>query len=227
MVARTHGTSEDRNMMESIPLDGPIDLAALDDFLASDRTPPDCMQLSEFDGFLAGIVAGPPRMIPPSIWLPMIWHGDEPDYADIDEMQAILGTIMRRHNEIIRVLDTAPDEFRLVLVAQDDGSFDASDWTLGFLRAIALCQDEWEPLLRDRLAGALIVPIMLIASTTDRANLPLDADERMPDAEMAKLLAGAPQLLALSVAGIRVFFQNRSNRPRRKGASHTSRARRG
>jgi uncharacterized protein len=217
---------EDRNMMESIPLDGPIDLAALDNFLASDRTPPGCMQLSELDGFLAGIVAGP-DMIPPSIWLPMIWHGDEPDYADIDETQAILGTIMRRFNEIVRVLDTDPDAFRLVLVDQADGSFDASDWTLGFLRAMALCQDDWEPLLRDRLAGALIVPIMLVASTTDRANLPLDADERMPDAEMAKLLARAPQLLALSVAGIRAFFQNRSNRPRRKGASRTSRARRG
>ncbi len=213
-------------MMEPIPLDGPIDLAALDDFLASDRTPPDCMQLSELDGFLAGIVAGP-RMIPPSTWLPMIWHGDEPDYADIEEMQSVLGTIMRRHNEIIRVLDTAPDKYRPLLAAQDDGSFDASDWTLGFLRAMTLCQHEWEPLLRDRMAGALIVPIMLIASTTDKANLPLDADERMPDAEMAKLLAGAPQLLALSVAGIRVFFQNRANRPRRKGASRNSRAWRG
>jgi hypothetical protein len=28
-------------MIETIPLDGPIDLAALDDFLASDRAPPD------------------------------------------------------------------------------------------------------------------------------------------------------------------------------------------
>jgi hypothetical protein len=46
-------------MMETIPLDGSIDLAALDDFLASDRTPPDCMQLSELDGFLAGIVCWP------------------------------------------------------------------------------------------------------------------------------------------------------------------------
>ena len=61
-------------------------------------------------------------------------------------MQAIVGTIMRRYNEIIRVLDTAPNEYKLVLVEQDDGSFDTSDWTLGFLRAMALCQDEWVPL---------------------------------------------------------------------------------
>jgi uncharacterized protein len=199
-------------MMETIPLDGSIDLATLDEFLASDRTPPNCMQLSELDGFLAGIVAGP-RIIPPSIWLPIIWHGAEPDYASIEEMQAIHGTIMRRHNEIIRVLDTAPDAYRLVLVAQDDGSFDVSDWTLGFLQAMALCQDEWEPLMGDRHAGALMVPIMLVASTTDKHSLRLDPDERMPDTEMAKLLAGAPQLLGLSVAGIRAFFQKRRSKP--------------
>jgi uncharacterized protein len=226
MLACMHRSSEVLNTMESIPLDGPIDLAALDDFLASDRTPPECMQLSELDGFLAGIVAGP-HMIPPSIWLPMIWHGDEPNYADIDEMQAILGTIMRRHNEIIRLIDTAPDAYRLVLVEQDDGSFDASDWALGFLQAMALCQDEWEPLMRDRHAGALMVPIMLVASTTERANLPLDADERMPDAEMAQLLAGAPELLRRCVTGIRTFFQTRRSNPRGKTASRARRARRG
>ena len=65
-------------MAQSIPLDGPINLAALDDFLASDRAPPGCMQVSEFDGFLTGIVVGP-EMIPPSTWLPMIWHDGEPE----------------------------------------------------------------------------------------------------------------------------------------------------
>ena len=76
--------------------------------------------------------------------------------------------------------------------------------------------------MRDRLAGELMVPIMLVASTTDKANLPLDPDERMPDTEMAKLLAGAPQLLALSVAGIRAFFQKRGSKPQGRG---TARAR--
>jgi uncharacterized protein len=209
-------------MIESIPLDGPIDLAALDDFLASDRAPPDCMQLSELDGFLAGIAAGP-AMIPPSTWLAMIWHDGEPEYADAEEMQAILGTIVRRYNAIIRGLDTAPDAYRLVLVEQDDGSFDASDWTLGFLQAMALSQDDWAPLIQDSTANALIAPIMLIASTTDRADLPLDADERLPDAEMAKLLDGAPQLLGLCVSGMRAFFRTRRDRPRRKRPARTRR----
>jgi uncharacterized protein len=212
-------------MSETIPLDGPADLAALDDFLASDRAPRDCMQLSELDGFLAGIIAGP-TIILPSTWLPMIRHGYEPDCADTGEMKAILGTILRRYNDIVRALDAGPEAYRLTLVAPEDGSFDACDWTLSFLQAAALSQDDWKPLLRDLNAGALIEPIMLIASTTDRANLPLDADERLPDAEMAKLLAEAPKLLGVCVAGMRAFFRTRHDGPARRRAGRTGRARR-
>ena len=86
-----------------IPLDGPIDLERLDEFLASDRAPAECMQLSELDGFLTGVAVGP-ELIPPSVWLPMIWHDDEPGYADMEEAQTILGIIMRRYNEIIRLV---------------------------------------------------------------------------------------------------------------------------
>ena len=204
-------------MLASIPLDGPIDLAALDDFLASDRAPPECMQLAELDGFLAGIVAGP-ETIPPSEWLPMVWREGEPVFADMAEAQTMLGVIMRRYNEIIHQLDTAPQEFRLVLAEHEDGSIDASDWTLGFLLAMALRQDAWEPLLHDRRAGALIVPIMLVASTTDKTNLPLDDDERLPDEDMAMLLATVEVMLPSCVIGMRAFFQGRRRHPLHKRA---------
>jgi uncharacterized protein len=210
-------------MLESISLDGPVDLAALDDFLASDRTPPDCMQLSELDGFMAGVVVGP-EMVPPSKWLPMVWHDGEPDFADIEEAKTILGIIMLRYNEIIRLVDSPPGSYRPVLVEQDDGNLDASDWALGFLQAMALCQDGWEPMVRDSMAGALIAPIMLIASTTDKANLPLDDDERLPDAEMVKLQADAGPILSLCVSGMRAFFQERLRRPpKRKRAGRPKR----
>jgi uncharacterized protein len=213
-------------MAQSIPIDGPINLAALDDFLASDRAPPGCMQVSEFDGFLTGIVVGP-EMIPPSTWLPMIWHDGEPEYADMEEAQAILGTIMRRYNEIVHLVDSAPGAYRPLLVEHEDGRRDASDWAFGFLQAMSLCQDGWEPMVRDQLAGALIAPIMLIASTTEKANLPLDEDERLPDVEMAKLLADADQMLSMCVSGMRAFFQRRRRQPARKGASHARRKRHG
>jgi uncharacterized protein len=211
--------------MIPIELDGPADLSALEDFLASDRTPPECMQLSEMDGFLAGIVAGP-ELIPPSVWLPMVWGAeDEPVFADVKEAQSILATIMRRHNEIIHQLDASAGTYQPIFVERDDGSVDPSDWAVGFIQSMAICQDSWEPLVRDRMAGVLIAPIMLVASTTDKADLPLDEDERLPDAEMAKLLAEAGPMLSLCVSALRGFFQSR-RRPRRTKAAGRSRRQR-
>jgi uncharacterized protein len=213
-------------MLEPIPLDGPVDLAALDDFLASDHTPPDCMQLSELDGFLAGIVVGP-EAIPPSVWLPIVWgDDDEPVFADLEEAQEILGIIMRRYNEIIRLVDSPHDAYEPVMVEQDDGTIDPSDWAVGFLQAMALCQDDWEPLVRDPDAGALIAPIVLIASTTDELDLALDEDERLSEAEMAKLVAEATPMLGLCVTGIRAFFQARRRPLRRRSEGRPKRRRR-
>jgi uncharacterized protein len=211
-------------METPIPLDGPADLAMLDDFLASDRTPDECMQLSELDGFLAGIIVGP-EMILPSVWMPMIWHDGEPEYADMEQAQTILGIIMQRYNEIIGLIDSGPGAYQPVFLEQDDGTLDASDWTLGFLQAIAINQDAWEPLVMDRMAGPLIAPIMLIASTTEMADLPLDEDERLPDDEMAKLLAEAGPMLSLCVSGIREYFR-RPRRPARRKAAGRAKSKR-
>jgi uncharacterized protein len=218
-------TLEEITMQESIPLDGPVDLATLDNFLASDRTPPECMQLSELDGFLTGIIVGP-EMILPSVWMPMIWHDSEPVYADLDEAQTIFGIIMRRYNEISRQVESFAGAYNPVLVEMDDGTLDASEWAVGFLQAMMLCQEGWEPLVRDRHAGALIAPIMLIASTTEMADLPLDDDERLPDDEMAKLLAEAGPMLSLCVSGIRLYFQQKNAPVRRKAAGRSRRKRR-
>jgi uncharacterized protein len=117
-------------MLHSIALEESADLTALDDFLASEHAPPECMRLAELDGFLAGLVVGPDA-VPPSEWLPMVWHEQEPAFADLAEMQAILGVIMRRYDEIMRLLDTAPLEYRPVFVEREDGGIDATDWTLG------------------------------------------------------------------------------------------------
>ena len=198
--------------------DAAVDLAALDNFLASDRAPSECMQLSELDGFLASIVAGP-EPIPPSVWLPIVWRLDEgPVFADLPQAEAILGSVMRRYNEIIHLLDLSPGTYRPVLAELDDGTPDASDWAVGFIQAMALCQEAWTPLAADPAAGALMVPIVLVASTTDMANLHLDEDEKLPEDEMAQLLAEAGPMLSLCVTGIRAFFRQRHKPSRRKTA---------
>jgi uncharacterized protein len=51
-------------MPDPIPQAGPVDLDALDAFLMSDRAPEGSMDLSDLDGFLAGIAAGPALVTP-------------------------------------------------------------------------------------------------------------------------------------------------------------------
>ncbi len=54
---------------------GEPDLKALDEYLMSEESPENCMQLSDLDGFLTAIVVGP-DFIKPSEWMPVVW-GDE------------------------------------------------------------------------------------------------------------------------------------------------------
>jgi uncharacterized protein len=201
-------------MLQAVPLDGPVDLGALDEFLASDRAPDECMQLSQLDGFLTGVAIGP-RPVMPSVWLPIVWRDDSPAFEDLQQASEILGIMMRRYNEIIRLADEGPGAYHPVFAVDEAGAEDPSDWAVGFIEAMSLCEDDWEPLTTDADAGMLIAPIVLIASTTDMANLPLDEDERLPQSEMDLLLAEAGPMLSLCVSGIRRYFQTRRKPPAR------------
>jgi uncharacterized protein len=67
-------------LAHAIPVDQ-VDLEALDRFLMSDRSPAHSMMLSDLDGFLTGIAVGP-ELVLPSEWLPLVWGGEAPEFAD-------------------------------------------------------------------------------------------------------------------------------------------------
>src|SRR4051794_5640621 len=69
------------------------DLDLLDAYLLSDQSPPECLLLSDLDGFLTGIAIGP-ELVMPSEWLPHVWGGEEPVFDDHVQASAILGTII-------------------------------------------------------------------------------------------------------------------------------------
>ena len=117
------------------------DLDRLDDFLCgldSDAA----LTLSGLDGFLSGVVVCP-DLILPSEWLPVIWGGDGPGFADEREANEILGLIMARYNEIARGLGRKK-RHAPILENDIDGAALWELWVEGFATAMALRPDSWD-----------------------------------------------------------------------------------
>jgi len=118
-----------------------VALDALDAFLSSDQSPPDSMMLSDVDGFLTAIAIGP-ELIMPSEWLPVIWGDDEPVFTDEAQMQAVLGGILSRYNQIRR--EIANGTFEPILWSDADGTVIGTDWAEGFMQGVSLRATKWE-----------------------------------------------------------------------------------
>jgi uncharacterized protein len=186
----------------------PVDLEALDQFLMSDASPEDCMQLSDLDGFLTGIAIGP-ELVMPSEWLPAIWGGDEPVFESMEQAQTVIGTIMGRYNEILRELDTDPEGYEPVFWEGPDGEVIAADWAEGFVDAIRLRPEAWRPLLEDREALILLMPILALCGDAEGGS-PLELDPE----EDVDLLAQAPDLIPACVVGMHGFWKERRGQPK-------------
>jgi uncharacterized protein len=202
-------------MEENIPLSGPIDLDALDDYLMSDHAPDDSMGLSDLDGFLTGIVVGP-ELILPSEWLPVIWGGEEPEFETEDEMHVVLGTIIGRYNDIAACFNTDPDGFDPMFLEGPEDEVIASDWAGGFIDAVALRPMAWKPLMEHDRAGILMAPLFLLSGDMEIDNV---ADEN-------ELMAQASDMIPTCIAGIHEFWRNYRKPPSRRGRSRSGGGRR-
>jgi uncharacterized protein len=191
---------------------GLVDLDALDAVLMSDRAPDNSKGLSDLDGFLTGIVVGP-ELIMPSEWLPVIWGGEEPEFADTDEATTVLDAIMGRCNEIIAQIDGDPDSFDPVFLEGKDGQVIVTDWASGFINAVKLREKAWEPLIRHKEGWVLMIPLLVLG--TDDPEEPLFGLPPIPDGGDEDLFEDADDMIPRVVIGIYDFW-----RERRKMATH-------
>jgi uncharacterized protein len=180
---------------------GAVDLDAPERLLESDATPAFSMVLSELDGFLTGIAAGP-GAIEPDEFLRVVWGGEEGIVQDTDPVVTL---ILMRLEEIQSALRVGPQALSPVFWEREDGSEDAGDWANGFMHAIDLRLDEWEPLFQNRRAQPLLSPILLLATDMDgKPFLPLEAEDDEPsDEEIAKITTMIP----FSAAAIHDFWE--------------------
>jgi len=183
----------------------PVDLELLDAYLMSANAPANSMGLSDLDGFLTGLAVGP-ELILPSEWLPLIWGGDEPEFATPDEADAILGTITARYNEIIAHFHTDPDSFDPVFLEGPEGHVIVTDWAAGFMDAVILRAKAWAPILAEEEGRALMLPLLVLGSDDER---PLFDAAPLPQDEVDKLLADGADVLMDAVPAIYEFWQDR------------------
>jgi uncharacterized protein len=190
----------------AIPVDQ-VDLEPLDRFLMSDRSPSDIMMLSDLDGFLTGIAVGP-ELVLPSEWLPLVWGGEAPEFADEDEAKAVLGAIMARYNEILRQI--ADDTFAPIFWTTRDGTLIAADWAEGFLQAIMLRMDAWDQLLKSKREGHLLIPILALCGDENGESL-----LGLPPEHEDRIMQGAIEFVPACVTAIAAYW-------RRKGPKQIS-----
>jgi len=186
------------------------DIEALDDFLMSDQSPPDCMMLCDLDGFLTGIAIGP-ELIMPSEWLPVIWGGEEPAFDDVAQAQAIIGTIMNRYNEILG--QVAEGAVAPIIMETPGGDVIAADWAEGFMDAVTLRPAAWAPLLKSQKDGALMLPILALCCDEDGEpllDLPQDVEDR--------LFAEAGDLIPVCVLDIADYWRAARTAPMRQSS---------
>jgi uncharacterized protein len=180
-----------------------MSLDELEAYLSSGDAPPECMMLSELDGFLTGIIVGP-DFIPPSKWLPAIWGGEYPQFRDAARAQAVLGAIMGRYNEIIHQIEE--EAFQPILSRfVETGIVDASDWAYGFAQTIALQPRRWMKMVKSE-AGLLLLPIMVLSDADEIMDW-LDVDTQEND----QTIEEAIEILPVTVLAIAEYWRMSSS----------------
>lgn len=181
-----------------------MSLDELADFLNSGDAPAGCMDLSELDGFLAGLAAGP-LVVPVKEWLAEVWDHAEPSYADAAEKTAVLQAIVAHEAAIELALDASPLAYAPILWQDVAGTTVTEDWAAGFMRAVSLRPDAWQPALADEDASLLLIPIASLAEMAVPASE--RGEQGLTEEALDGLIQDAEQVLPVCVLGLRRFWR--------------------
>jgi uncharacterized protein len=120
------------------------------------------MNIEELDGFFAALIAGP-EVVLPSEYLPEVFGGETSncEFAGLDEANEILGMIMRHWNGIAATLHKG-DVHLPILLEDDNGVCQGSDWSRGFMRGVDMRSAAWAELLRDEEQGGCMLPVLML-----------------------------------------------------------------
>jgi uncharacterized protein len=181
----------------------------LEQFLLSDSTPLDSMGLSELDGFLTGIIAGPVTMAEHE-WMPLLWGSGTPRYRSAEQRLHVHDALARRYAEISQALSGSPDDALAIYIeSSDDIIIIASSWAGGFLQAMEMRPEAWLPLIQDERPSIFLIPIFSLYREAEEHDLPF-----APNLQHA-IVSAATKLIPACAYGIRQFWGKATevNRP--------------
>jgi len=151
-----------------------LDPSTLQAFLADPARPADTLSYHELQGFLFA-VSSAPELIPLSDWLPIIFAGEEVDYASRDKAQEILGQIMVLYNAVNAAVRDAPTllpadcQLRDDVLANFEDDAPIAQWSRGFLRGHQWLEELWKEYLQEELAEELAATLMTLSFFSSRA----------------------------------------------------------
>src|SRR5262249_18874705 len=117
-------------------------------------------------------------------------------FADLDEANAILGSLMARYNEILG--EIADNALAPVFWTDRDSTIIAADWAQGFVQAVKLRADAWEPLFASNRDGKLLLPILSLCHDKNGQSLlglAPEANDRLA-AQTAELIPNCVMAIA-------------------------------
>ena len=160
-------------------------------FLVSVQAPSGAMNFEMLDGLFTALVIGP-AVVPPSMYMPVIWgteDGSGPEWDSQEQLQYFMDLLMKHWNAIAarRNADAPHDPF----ILGSDGAY----WAQGFLAGFVLAEAEWEPMLKDRRAAELFMPICAL----DAEGLK-DVPDKPSAEDCAEIIKDLPVILKLIAA---------------------------
>lgn len=165
----------------------------------------EAMNMEKADGFFTVLICSP-ELTMPSNYLPEVFGGgslsDCEAMNSLGEAEKFMGLLMQHWNEVSARLRNE-EVFIPLIFENDDGTAQGNDWAKGFLRGMALHQDDWNELLNDENQGGYLVPIMALAHEHDPDPKLRPYQEPISTERRKTLLAG----LAAGAMGIFKYFE--------------------
>lgn len=143
------------------------ELDELEHFLLYEVDAEESMTFDMLDGFLHALAIGPVT-VQPQQWLPKVWGLDSdmmPPMESIEQVNHVLGLLMRHYNSIIARLQLNPPmvlPLWSVRLVDDQEVDEAEGWAYGFTEGVQLSRSAWRPLLESEQGRQWYRPIGLL-----------------------------------------------------------------